>query len=471
MGGWTFRRMGLLAYALGAVGLGVQSIGHEYSYRTLGALLAQPSSRRRIYLIKAGVLASMLLVLGAVAWAVLPTHEQLSFPPEWQPAAIVPLAALCGLCIAPWLTMICRNEVAGVVFTIATPLLLLLAGDLLGVARYGLQNAVAVDNFKLAFLAWGFVTLCAVGAVSAWRMFTRLEAIEGSGADVHLPRPLRRPAAVAAAPVRSVDHPLWALTKKELRLQQLTFVVAGLYLLLWTATTVLTHAVRDLPVIPVGALTLIYFGLLAMLIGSLASAEERQFGTLEWQMLVPMAVWKQWTVKVAVALGLALLLGIGLPLLLAELDPATTGNVRYPLSYRVLMLVVLAAASVYVSSLSSSGVRALAVAAPVGFVASTAYSWFSWVVWRAMQSAIAVPPAPLAELRSRFRVWVTANWYLSIAAAVGLSAVLLVLALKNHRSAERGARRIWPQAAWLAAFAALALAASTGLRIYYLGGR
>ena len=28
-------------------------------------------------------------------------------------------------------------------------------------------------------------------------------------------------------------HPLWLLTKKELRLQQLSFVVAGLYVLGW----------------------------------------------------------------------------------------------------------------------------------------------------------------------------------------------------------------------------------------------
>ena len=53
-----------------------------------------------------------------------------------------------------------------------------------------------------------------------------------------------------------------------------------------------------------------------ILIGSLASAEERQLGTLEWQTLLPSPAWQQWAVKVGVTFGLALLLGVGLPALL-----------------------------------------------------------------------------------------------------------------------------------------------------------
>ena len=43
--------------------------------------------------------------------------------------------------------------------------------------------------------------------------------------------------------------------------------------------------------------------MLALLIGSLASAEERQLGTLEWQGLLPMASWKQWAAKVGDGAG------------------------------------------------------------------------------------------------------------------------------------------------------------------------
>src|SRR5206468_1469267 len=59
--------------------------------------------------------------------------------------------------------------------------------------------------------------------------------------------------------------------------------------------------------------TLLYVGLLSIVIGSVASAEERQLGTAEWQVLMPVAAWKQWAVKVGVALGLAMLLAGLLP--------------------------------------------------------------------------------------------------------------------------------------------------------------
>jgi hypothetical protein len=71
-----------------------------------------------------------------------------------------------------------------------------------------------------------------------------------------------------------------------------------------------------MPLLP---LTMLYTGILAMLIGSLASAEERHLGTLEWQMLVSMPGWQQWLVKVGVVLMMVLLLCGALPAVLASL--------------------------------------------------------------------------------------------------------------------------------------------------------
>ena len=63
-----------------------------------------------------------------------------------------------------------------------------------------------------------------------------------------------------------------------------------------------------LPEFPLAGVGILYGALLAVLIGSLASAEERQNGTLEWQLLLPMAAWKQWAVKVGTVLVLTALL-------------------------------------------------------------------------------------------------------------------------------------------------------------------
>ena len=89
-----------------------------------------------------------------------------------------------------------------------------------------------------------------------------------------------------------------------------------------------------------------------MLIGSSASAGERQMGTLEWQVLLPIAVWKQWAVKVGVVLGLAVVLALGLPMMLLYVG----GVVRAATQMSVLVgrnaiaiVILIAAGSLYVS--------------------------------------------------------------------------------------------------------------------------
>src|SRR5687767_6011691 len=54
-------------YSIGAITLGAQALGHEYSHRTLSLLLAQPVARERILLVKLGVLAVFLAALVALA--------------------------------------------------------------------------------------------------------------------------------------------------------------------------------------------------------------------------------------------------------------------------------------------------------------------------------------------------------------------------------------------------------------------
>ena len=111
-----------------------------------------------------------------------------------------------------------------------------------------------------------------------------------------------------ATPVRR--RPVWQLVK-ELRLQQMTVIVGALYLPWWGAMAVLWRFAPEAVTSLAGAVAILYGPLLALLSGSLASAEERQLGTMEWQMLLPLPMWKQWAVKTATVAGLALVLGVG----------------------------------------------------------------------------------------------------------------------------------------------------------------
>ena len=99
------------------------------------------------------------------------------------------------------------------------------------------------------------------------------------------------------------------------------------------------------------ALTGLYGGIVTVLIGSLASAEERDFGTLESQLLLPIASSTQWAVKVGVTLGLALLFAVGVPALIV----GSNGRAIRINEWYACAILILAVMSLYVSSLCSTG--------------------------------------------------------------------------------------------------------------------
>lgn len=146
-------------------------------------------------------------------------------------AALV-LPVLCALSVAPWLTMLCRSPIAGTVFTIAIPGILLVVGEVSG-AAYGLAGP-EVQAFSFAVFWRVMLGICAIAAVMSWRMFMRLEVIDGRGQDLRLPSWLVRRTRTRTSPiVLTKRHPLRLLARKELRLQPMTLAVAGLYFFGW----------------------------------------------------------------------------------------------------------------------------------------------------------------------------------------------------------------------------------------------
>ena len=151
-------------------------------------------------------------------------------------------------------------------------------------------------------------------------------------------------------------------------------------------------------------------------------------------------MWQQWTVKVFTTVSLSLILGVGMPALVTmvfairELSAGTW----------VVMAVaapILTIAALYVSSLSSSGVRALTVAIPA--VAGAALlSGVVLAIGQAGVFALTGSPGPLQR-----------HWLLMFVPAVVFAltalALLLTFGLRNHRSADRTPGRVLKQAAWI----------------------
>jgi hypothetical protein len=441
--------LAVIAYIVGAVALGALSIGHEYTGRTLSLLLTLPTRRERLFATKLGVLTVMLLTLWATADALL--FRAMRAPAaEKQIIQLVPL--ICGLFLAPWLTMACRNSIAGTVFALAIPGVLMVVGEVWGVAKYG--HGSVTDAFRIAFMWFTTSGLCAIGAVMSWRMFTHLEAIDGPGEDVRLPHWLKTVGTGAATQRLTRRNPVWLLVRKELRLQQLPLVLTAFYVLEWIVIMSLASMSDPSYGYLFSGLTTLHVGLLPILVGSFASAGERQIDTLQSQLLLPMASWQQWTVKVAVVFTSAFVLALGLPALLVS-AMFSTGVNAIPFSAwetAIFAVMLLAPGSLYVSSLCRSGLWALVMSLPavVGSALFLQHS-FDWLANSAFIATRRLIGVPLPRYRPFYYI---PPRPLALLMVLGIIAIALRFAFINHRSADRSAKRVWTQVIVMAAFVA-----------------
>lgn len=417
----------VLAFALGPVALGAHAIGHEYSYKTMGLLLALPIERRRLLMVKLFVTAAMIAVLTAAAWPLVLIHVQ---PRPALPVVLLPLFG--GLFVAPWLTMVARNQLAGGVFTIG------IAGSTFVALEFvsgdGFGGGSAEEAARLVVVARILIAFSALAAMFAWRAFMRLESTESAGPDLHLPRVSAR--FDRDRPGTRQASPVWLLIRKELRLQQMSLVLAAFYALAWVMLLArfpdASVEDRQRATMIFGPVTLIYFWGLSSLIGALASAEERQFGVLESQQLLPMAAWRQWLVKASVAIGLSVVLTVLLPRVLIEIGGRfgllLSGHVP-GIAATALIVTVVTAGGLYVSSISGSGIKAAALVFPFLLGAS----WLLGVVGRAIASSGILARSSVATGIDDLSLQI---------AAVGFTVLLLVFGAQNHRSSERSIRHI-----------------------------
>jgi hypothetical protein len=423
--------LGMFAYIVGPLALGAHVIGHEFTNRTLASLLVQPCRRSSILLTKASVLAVMLVALGLIARVVVFQSLGRAFEnfPRY-PTLYLPLIG--GFCVAPYLTMRLRSQVGGVVFTACLPGTTYLLALLGGVIIYGTGTAAAE---ALALSVWtpAMEIFAAAGAVLSARSFMRLQDTEGGREELRLPRWFT---VTDASPIRPA---LWMLAKKELRLQQMTFAMVALYALIWSALTIAGRLnpefEREFPIRGVG---LLYFALLPLLMGSLASAQERQFGMLQSQAMLPVPRAQQWAVKAGVVLVLALVLGVILPWFVFA-PPQLSRASFWPL---VASIALLTTWSLYISSWCGSGIIALALLLPATAAAMLLARGIDWlvIVLLSPRHAVAVYAALTPSAVST--LWVIA--------ATPLAVPLLLFAARNHWTSERQPKTLAVQVAGLA---------------------
>jgi ABC-type transport system involved in multi-copper enzyme maturation permease subunit len=322
----------LLTYGIGCLWMGATTFGAEFEGRTLNALLAQPISRRRLYWEKVGPLLVLefLAVVALVTFG--PADRWYGADRQFPWYLLVP--PLVALATGPTMGLICRGTLPALVGMVGFPIALLW---ILAIGRSipqwvaGHQETVEVINPS----AMNSVSVSCLGvylavmAIAGYRIFARFESRGettgrgGIGYRFSLP--------VDWLVRRSLTGPIGTMVRKEIRLQIIPFLMAGLTLLIGTMALTLrgvAHAVGDdqsgvgVAARDAGA-WLALLGIVGagtcLAAGVIPIAEERALGTLDVQLTMPFTVRRLWWVKGWVALSTAVCLGLLLPMGLAWL--------------------------------------------------------------------------------------------------------------------------------------------------------
>jgi ABC-type transport system involved in multi-copper enzyme maturation permease subunit len=457
--GRNWEWLGVAAYLLGAPAVPAFVFGHEYTHRTIGTLLTLPVARWRIWLSKMVLAVLLVAPLTGVAMYVGPLRG--GGDARMVEIALFTLTTLAGICLASWFTMLTRSPLAGTVFTVSLAGVLTLIGAWIGARLYGYTKNV--DHFQVLFMWATLVPLCAFGLVLGWRTFADLEAPDGHAAAVHLELP--RASAVATSSLTR-RHPLVLLAFKELRLQQLAWTLALIYALLYIGLGIWRRGTQEADTLA-QALTMFFAAAMAIVLGAVTTAEERQLGAHDANLLQPIPAWHQWTVKAGTALVSAVILTIVLPVVLVTVMPPEhmEGFSRRGLiqPHMIWLVAFVVAVSIYISALSQTTMRALVLTIAVLLLAAAFFQrviiTVAELAWRATHNAVGLPVV---------WPWLTRNQQFALSSAfiVGLLVMILSFAAVNHRRADRGLVRIALQVAAVAlvAVAGFALAAALGIR-------
>lgn len=365
-------------YGFGCLLLGAAAFGSEFDQRTLPGLLTQPLSRPAIFAEKLGVLGVLFLVATGNLWLTLSTAPNFGFDSE--AAAFVVLVPLFALCSGPLYSLLSRSTLAGLVFVVAIPMGLgaVIMLGLESVFRLGLWETGIPPGVEARLILWGMPAYLLVTFVAGWRVFAGLQVRDGgaggrSSTGMH---PLSLPIDRILRRVLPVTGGMAQLVRKELRLHVVPWLVAGIMVGLWLLGMTLKHFASDESLKAVMndvSAFAVFAGILGTLVlvtaGAACVAEERELGTLEWQLTQPVALGRQWRTKVLVAVAIATGLGFLLPatLLWVSFDGAllrtTFGDLPalVAAAYGSIFLLLLVV-SIYASSIARNTMKATATA-------------------------------------------------------------------------------------------------------------
>jgi hypothetical protein len=355
-----------LAYGFGCALLGSIPFGHEFSHQTMGLLLAQPVSRRRLWSEKMFILGLVLACI-SILFFLLFQHNHELIGGELSPSIVsILVIALIGFCTGPTLTLLTSNPIGSVALTILCPFTLSLP-------YFWFAPRVLFGYFDYRSLYTcllpAAVLYCGVLFLLGYRRFQRFQDANLAVLEVALPAPMTAVSDRLSKPFAGNSKTGWInLIKKEIRLQQPTFLIAALISVcdfaLLGINLVHPHFDSDLLSMSPFFLCLI----VPLVAGIISTAEERNLGMLSWHLTLPPATGMQWRIKIGVTTVISLLLGLLPAYLFTQIVDWQFDRNSDFLEFQpfcVINILVLAFA-IYASSFSTNSIRALVAAIAIG---------------------------------------------------------------------------------------------------------
>lgn len=367
--------MSVIVFGFGAAAvlMSLSSLGQEFTMRTFTFAIAQPISRRRVWLVKTVILAIAIIIAAAIAlvmvmsvrdaaWNVVLAPfisrfpRMLEYAPRFfdvqlilQTVLLIAIAAYSG---GLWTALFFRNFFTSLSMTVLIPIALM--GFTQWIATEQSTN-VATTVVLIVYSACGFL-------FARWQL-VHAQDVAWTGGVVSFR--LHRKSADSLSFSFARTTPVWAMLKKEFQLQQVAFFVAAVLLPLHLLSFLARVYIPENPHNP-GLYCIVYIGalwfVLPALIGSASVAEERRLGTLETVLTQPVSRRTALIIKFAVTLGLSLLLGAVVPYYLEKL----AARAKVPWGFTnadglppfLLIASVLAAVSFFCSTKARSSIDA-----------------------------------------------------------------------------------------------------------------
>jgi len=358
--------IGMALFCVACALMGASVFGNEFNHRTLPLLLAQPVPRKNLWRIK--MLALFAALLSAGILFALPVIGRDVFGPQgdFKSVFLLLIAIGCAFCSGPWLTLVTRNVIGAVVFSLAIPIIIAMGGSILS-TRFSAQETFGAGQVS-RFLAIYFAVAFAVYWLLAyWRGYARFKSFEAIESIAH---EASAPFQIGVISDRFADRllpksqgPFGALVKKELRLQQASYLLAGVFCIVWLAVLGLKWARPEINADYFLPLLFIYISMAAITIGAVSVAEERHLGLHDWHLTLPPSRLKQWLIKILVTFACSLVLAVLLPVALlcaAQLQfDALHDFSSMPLFIVIVFPLTMTAVAIYASSISDNTLRAV----------------------------------------------------------------------------------------------------------------